>query len=62
MSGERSVIRPRESLKGTEEVKGIDVGNEEPEEGLDGNGKEEVDQEVEVEGSVEMHVKAVNIR
>ena len=38
------------------------MGNEEPEEGLDGNGKEEVDQEVEVEGSVEMNVEeAVNI-
>ena len=38
------------------------MGNEEPEEGLDGNGKEEVDQEVEVEGGVEMNVEeAVNI-
>ena len=56
------MIRTRESSKGTEEVKGIDVGNEEPEEGLDGNGKDEVDQEVEVEGGVEMNVEeAVNI-
>ena len=38
------------------------MGNEEPEEGLDGNGKEEVDQVVEVEGGVEMYVEeAVNI-
>ena len=38
------------------------MGNEEPEEGIDGNGKEEIDQEVKVEGSVEMNVgEAVNI-
>ena len=53
MSDERSVITSLKRIAS----EGLDAGNEDLAEGLDGNGEEEVDQEVEVEGGVEANAR-----